>query len=310
MSCKPGLIVSSAQRPIGLAVGAAEAERKTLQGLVSERPNKMVFMPAEYMAATGQTKGDARAVASVTNGALLEPRFQLPETGLPPEKRLAVAANGHWRPTNGHLTERRGPLDGLHRYDHLSADVAINVAARMGDVGMLNELLRKSVSVESANRHGWRPLHGAVAAGRIECVKALIAARAQVAATDRYGWTPLHDACARGELEIARLLLQAGADKSARDLAGLTPLDLARANRRDDCVQLIAGNPPAAKQPPKPKTAPRSRKPAAATADTRGRKRPASPGTVPAPAPSTSQPPAQQPQPQGPPVTEAPAPPR
>lgn len=272
----------------------------------------MVFMPSEYLSATSQTNGEARAAASVTNGALLEPRFQLPETGLPPEKRLAVAANGHWRPTNGHLTERRGPLDGLHRYDHLSADVAINVAARMGDVGMLNELLRKAVSVESANRHGWRPLHGAVAAGRIECVKALIAARAQVAATDRYGWTPLHDACARGELDIARLLLQAGADRNARDLAGLTPLDLARANRRDSCVQLIAGDPPATKQPPKAKKppAPRNRKPAAAAADTRGRKRPASPTTVPAPAsapaPSTSQ---QQQQPQQPP-TEAPAPPR
>lgn len=130
----------------------------------------------------------------------------------------------------------------LHSYEHLENHVAIQVAARMGDVRHLRKLIRQGVSVEPANRHGWRPLHGASANGRVDCVKALIEAKAIVDVVDIYGWTPLHDACSRGEFSCAQQLLQAGADVNKKDLAGSTPLDLAKASRHEDIVKLIVGD--------------------------------------------------------------------
>ncbi|KAJ8608872.1 hypothetical protein CTAYLR_005258 [Chrysophaeum taylorii] len=216
---------------------------------------------------------------------------------------VTIPKNGHTT-KNGHAPEpkRAAPeapvLLPVHKYDHLTEDLALHVAARMGDIKKLRELLQKGISVETANKHGWRPLHGAAASGRIECLRALIAAHAQLNAPDVYGWRPLHDACARGDIDCARALIQAGADRNPEDLAGLTPLDIARANKQDDIAHLIAGEakPPAAKpaaaKPAAKKSSTQRKRSAphhqtttsaatAAAPKSRSRKRPASPSAAP-----------------------------
>lgn len=56
---------------------------------------------------------------------------------------------------------------------------------------------------------------------------------------EKQGFTPLHLAADRGRLEAVRLLLNLGADKSILDPDGQTALDLATVSGRDEIAQLL-----------------------------------------------------------------------
>lgn len=86
-------------------------------------------------------------VAATENGSV---GLTKPTGPVPPRTDIVVAA----APAAGTTANVS-----LHSYEHLSDEIALHVACRMGDVQKLQELLRKGVDIESVNKHGWRPLY-------------------------------------------------------------------------------------------------------------------------------------------------------
>jgi len=77
---------------------------------------------------------------------------------------------------------------------------------------------------------GYRPLHHAVAHGKVSSVEALLAAGSNPNAQNRNGWTPLHYASmtkCESSMQILELLLKAGARVHEVNDEGMTALMLA-----------------------------------------------------------------------------------
>lgn len=62
------------------------------------------------------------------------------------------------------------------------------------------------------DRDLYTPLHAAVAAGRVDCVRMLIEAGADIEAKNVYGNTPLHIACLNGHVEAVAELIRHSAN--------------------------------------------------------------------------------------------------
>lgn len=169
-----------------------------------------------------------------------------------PEKAIADEAEEIRR-----LLERGGPSA---RDEH--GQTALHLAARLGMIGTLRQLLATGAEVDARDHDGNTPLHRAVQAGWREAAQVLIAEGADVNAQTGFGHRPLHLAAgARHEKlaellvahgsdveapiaggrrsrplhlaaeaglpRLAALLLRRGADKNATNAEGQTPLDLA-----------------------------------------------------------------------------------
>ncbi|KAK9456091.1 ankyrin repeat-containing domain protein [Dipodascopsis uninucleata] len=70
------------------------------------------------------------------------------------------------------------------------------------------------------------PLHRAAAVGNVPLMNLLIKARSPLNTADKSGWTPLFHAAAEGHGDAALVLIRAGADTSNVDPAGQTFLDV------------------------------------------------------------------------------------
>jgi ankyrin repeat protein len=118
-------------------------------------------------------------------------------------------------------------------------------AAALGDIARLHELLdRRSESARAWSLDGFTPLHYAAYFDGPEAAQLLIEAGADIEAVSRNEEfapeaRPLHSAVAAGRIETAAVLLRAGADPNARQHEGFTPLMAAEHQGDFDLAELL-----------------------------------------------------------------------
>jgi ankyrin repeat protein len=99
---------------------------------------------------------------------------------------------------------------------------ALHMAAFVGNQAVVRLLLaQRGVDLSVCDGEGATPLHAAVGAGHLECVRMLIAKGANVNARAESGDTPLHFAARMGHAAIAAMLLKVGADRGQTNMAGI-----------------------------------------------------------------------------------------
>jgi thiosulfate/3-mercaptopyruvate sulfurtransferase len=117
-----------------------------------------------------------------------------------------------------------------------NATTPLMVAARMGRIGYIGELLSRGADPRELNADGNGALWFACYAGSAPCVNALLKAGAPLDSQNVNGATALIYAASAGKTAIVQLLLDAGADTTLETLDGFTALELA-ANRA--CMKLL-----------------------------------------------------------------------
>jgi ankyrin repeat protein len=110
--------------------------------------------------------------------------------------------------------------------------------------GIIQLLLGSKADVRARNHYGVTPLHFAVIQGADQhAIELLLAAKpdvnAKVANAD--AWTPLHGAVAAGRIDLLEILISHGADLRAKDGKGKTPLDVAEqaANPNPEIIKIL-----------------------------------------------------------------------
>jgi hypothetical protein len=142
------------------------------------------------------------------------------------------------------------------------------LAADVGQVKLVERLLRAGSDIDLPDNRGYTPLqraaltdqaeviglliqkgantgrvlHWATATGRKSILARLLSKGAPVDATDETGRTPLHEAATRGDLGIARFLLLYGANANARNRFGATPMHWAAWEGHIEILELLLEN--------------------------------------------------------------------
>ena len=111
----------------------------------------------------------------------------------------------------------------LHKRD-ARGYAALDIAAEVGDLMILKQLLQRGASATAHDRNGYTALFRARTA---DIARELMARGANPKATARDGRTPLHLAAKSNNFDVAKLLIQSGANVSAADASGQTPMFLA-----------------------------------------------------------------------------------
>ncbi|KAF7539654.1 hypothetical protein G7054_g1965 [Neopestalotiopsis clavispora] len=101
---------------------------------------------------------------------------------------------------------------------------------RPSDAEMLPEL-------EMPDIMDWRPLHYAVAMGRVEQLQVLLKYKADPDARDICGGAPLHCSVLRRNVAVTEELIKAKADTTLRDMNGRAPIHLVAIKRETERVQ-------------------------------------------------------------------------
>lgn len=149
----------------------------------------------------------------------------------------------------------------------------LRLAARSGDVAVIDSLLKSNANVKEMSDGGVGALLEAVVAGNAQIAKILLDAGADPEAKSRDGMTPMSAAIAAGDLEIVALLLKngvspngtafdmpllsiavatrqegildallaAGADPNIPSAQGMRPADLANSMRMTAIVEKLGG---------------------------------------------------------------------
>jgi ankyrin repeat protein len=110
---------------------------------------------------------------------------------------------------------------------YLLAEAAVVRGIDSGDTQEALDGIRAGGYVDMRNGAGWTPLMVAAALGELDAVRELLALGAAANAEEQQGWTALHISAARGHDEVVSLLLQRGGDKAMRTLDGQSPAELA-----------------------------------------------------------------------------------
>ncbi|WP_341810741.1 ankyrin repeat domain-containing protein [Wolbachia endosymbiont (group A) of Campoletis raptor] len=118
--------------------------------------------------------------------------------------------------------------DVLSRYQEIETEHSKNslhLAAKLGNLEAVQDLLGKGANVNAQNDTGKTPLHWAAREGHKQVVQALLDKGANVNATDQDGKTPLHWAAVKGHEEVVEALLgKHGIDVNLADKNKDTPL--------------------------------------------------------------------------------------
>lgn len=114
-----------------------------------------------------------------------------------------------------------------HIFDALRLGDNLCVAARKGEVRMIQKLLESGASINGRDQHGWTALHRASFKGRIDAVRALLEKGIDVDAKDEDGYNALHCAVESGHADVTEVLVKKGADVEARTSKGVSALQIA-----------------------------------------------------------------------------------
>jgi ankyrin repeat protein len=107
----------------------------------------------------------------------------------------------------------------LQRQDSLNA--SFTYAASSGDPELVQTILAKRVSPDTADYDGRSAMHLASSEGMTECLKVILSSKGDANLKDRWGSTPLQDALNGGFLGTCKLLRSFGGDLGLEDPAGL-----------------------------------------------------------------------------------------
>ncbi|XP_016396324.1 ankyrin-2b [Sinocyclocheilus rhinocerous] len=119
---------------------------------------------------------------------------------------------------------------------------ALHLAAKEGHVDMVQELLGRGSSVDSATKKGNTALHIASLAGQGEVVKILVKRGADINAQSQNGFTPLYMASQENHLDVVRYLLENGGNQSTATEDGFTPLAIALQQGHNQVVSILLEN--------------------------------------------------------------------
>jgi ankyrin repeat protein len=120
----------------------------------------------------------------------------------------------------------------------------LHIAAGLGDIEMMEMLLRKGANIEvKGYRNLCEPIHLAAGKGHIEAVEFLLKNGAYIDAKDRDNETPLHDAAYNNQAEMIDYLVKHGANINAKSSCyHLTPLEKAVKFERATAVRALLEN--------------------------------------------------------------------
>jgi ankyrin repeat protein len=118
----------------------------------------------------------------------------------------------------------------------------IHYAAAVNSFEILNFLLNCAPAEVNAKTRDQKatPLHFSVTANDPRSVALLLSRGADVNHPNTNGETPLHMAATLPDTDIAELLLAYGASRDPLDTSGLSPLAIAKQNRNDPFLALLA----------------------------------------------------------------------
>uniref|UniRef100_A0A8D2E2J8 Ankyrin 2 n=1 Tax=Sciurus vulgaris TaxID=55149 RepID=A0A8D2E2J8_SCIVU len=119
---------------------------------------------------------------------------------------------------------------------------ALHLAAKEGHVGLVQELLGRGSSVDSATKKGNTALHIASLAGQAEVVKVLVKEGANINAQSQNGFTPLYMAAQENHIDVVKYLLENGANQSTATEDGFTPLAVALQQGHNQAVAILLEN--------------------------------------------------------------------
>ncbi len=120
----------------------------------------------------------------------------------------------------------------------------LHIAAGLGDIEMMDMLLRKGANIEvKGYRNLCEPIHLAAGKGHIKAVEFLLKNGAHIDAKDRDNETPLHDAAYNNQAEMIGYLVKHGANINAKsNCYHLTPLEEAVKFERAIAVRALLEN--------------------------------------------------------------------
>jgi len=146
---------------------------------------------------------------------------------------LTAAYNGHVEEVNALLAAKGADVNAKNEH----GNTALILAAKKGNVEMVNDLLKKGAYVDAQNKDGHTALIVAAIYGNVEVVNDLLKKGADVNAKNKHGNTALIVAAIYGHVEVVNALLAAkGADVDAQNEHGNTALILAAIYGRVEVV--------------------------------------------------------------------------
>ncbi len=129
----------------------------------------------------------------------------------------------------------------LNSVNHISPEgkSPLHVAASIGSVDMVNELLSRGADANLAAPTGQTPLHWAAWNNRTFVIPQLLKKSAKIDAKDREGNTPLILAAHKNHKEAVKLLLEKGANKNIRNKNGENAINIANDEGHAEIVAIL-----------------------------------------------------------------------
>ncbi len=173
------------------------------------------------------------------------------------ESDLSLEENGEWTCKHCSLRSRNGSLGlpwiciGICERNYMlcracvfnsggSGDATLFMAARLGNTGMIEELLEAGHDPnEKKDLTTWTPVHTAANYERAQCLRMLLEAGGDPNFRDIDGRSPMHLAAFRGAVDCVKYLLAHGAKINLLNKTGKSPRLLAKARGNHVILKLL-----------------------------------------------------------------------